>query len=66
MLTWFQNSNFPYVLLKPGADPGIVEEKMAEVLGQHIRANCKSILGVGPEEWAEGGNQYGIYLQAFA
>ena len=61
--TWFQNSIFSYILLKPGADPEIVQEKMAAVLGHHIKAELQSILGVGPEEWAEGGNRYGIYLQ---
>jgi putative ABC transport system permease protein len=62
-LTWFQNSIFSYMLLKPGADPMIVQEKMAEVMAEHIRGELKSILGVEPEEWAAGGNQYGIYLQ---
>jgi len=62
-LTWFQNSIFSYVLLKPGADPEKVEKKMAEVMAKHIRVELESILGVGPEEWAKGGNQYGVYLQ---
>jgi putative ABC transport system permease protein len=30
--TWFQNSIFSYVLLVPGADPKIVEGKMAQVM----------------------------------
>ena len=62
-LTWFQNSIFSYILLKPGANPVKVEKKMANVLAEHIRGELESILGVGPEEWAKGGNQYGIYLQ---
>jgi putative ABC transport system permease protein len=62
-LTWFQNSIFSYILLKPGARPEEVQEKMAKVFGYHIRGELESILGVGPEEWAEGGNQYGIFLQ---
>lgn len=62
-LTWFQNSVFSYLLLKPGANPKIVEKKMADVLVEHIRGELESILGVGPEEWAKGGNQYGVYLQ---
>jgi len=61
--TWFQNSIYSYVLLKPGADPKRVEQKMAEVMTRHIKGELRSILGVGPEEWAEGGNRYGIYLQ---
>jgi putative ABC transport system permease protein len=62
-LTWFQNSVFSYVLLKPRADPKKVERKMADVMTEHIRGELESILGVGPEEWAKGGNQYGVFLQ---
>ncbi|MCK5692186.1 MAG: ABC transporter permease [Bacteroidales bacterium] len=62
-VTWFQNSLFSYVLLKPRADPGKVERKMADVMTEHIREELESILGVGPEEWAKGGNQYGVFLQ---
>jgi len=62
-VTWFQNSVFSYVLLKPGADPEAVEKKMADVLAVHITGELESILGVSPEEWASGGNRYGIYLQ---
>jgi len=62
-LTWFQNSVFSYVLLKPGANPKKVERKMADVMKEHIRGELESILGVGPEEWAKGGNQYGVFLQ---
>ena len=61
--TWFQNSVFSYVLLKRGANPKKVEQKMASVMTEHIRGELESILGVGPEEWADGGNQYGVYLQ---
>ena len=62
-LTWFQNSLFSYVLLKPRANPRKVERKMADVMTEHIREELESILGVGPEEWAKGGNQYGVFLQ---
>jgi putative ABC transport system permease protein len=63
-VTWFQNSIFSYVLLRPDANPEKVQEKMAAVMTEHIRGELKSILGVEPEEWAAGGNRYGIYLQA--
>ncbi|HER08480.1 MAG TPA: ABC transporter permease, partial [Bacteroides sp.] len=61
--TWFQNSIFSYVLLSPGADPDVVETKMGEVMLAHIREELETVLGVGPEEWAAGGNRYGVYLQ---
>ncbi|MDX2431799.1 MAG: FtsX-like permease family protein, partial [Bacteroides sp.] len=62
--TWFQNSIFSYVLLKPHADPVEVEKKMEEVMQAHIRGELEAYLGVGPEEWKAGGNRYGVYLQA--
>jgi len=61
--TWFVNSIYSYVLLKPGADPQIVEKKMADVLANHIKEELETFLGVNPEEWARGGNQYGVYMQ---
>ena len=61
--TWFQNSIFSYVLLRMGADPDVVQEKMDEVMLRHIEGELQAILGVGPEEWKEGGNRYGVYLQ---
>ncbi len=61
--TWFQNSIFSYVLLQPGADPKEVEAKMGEVMARNVSKEIESILGVGPEEWAAGGNRYGVFLQ---
>jgi len=61
--TWFVNSIISYILLKPGADPHKVEKKIADVLGNHIAVELESFLGVGPEEWAKGGNKYGVYMQ---
>ncbi|MCP4311078.1 MAG: FtsX-like permease family protein [Bacteroidetes bacterium] len=61
--TWFQNSIFSYVLLRPGVDREKVEEKMAGVMLKHIRGELEAFLGVGPEEWAADGNRYGVYLQ---
>ena len=61
--TWFQASIFSYVLLAPGARKDQVEEKMAAVMMQHIRPELQSILGLEPEQWIEGGNRYGVFLQ---
>ena len=62
-LTWFVNSIFSYILLKPGADPEEVQKKIADVFSKHIGVELESFLGVGPEEWAKGGNQYGVFMQ---
>lgn len=60
---WFQNSIISYVLLQDDSDFKMVEKKMNQVLQKHITPQLHSILGVSPEEWADGGNRYEVYLQ---
>lgn len=60
---WFSNSIYSYLLLKEGADYRKVEEKINEVMLKNIRIQLKDILGITPEEWVEGGNSFGIFLQ---
>jgi len=60
---WFKNSIYTYLLLDSHADPRVVEKKMNDVLLANIRGELENILGLGPEEWAAGGNSYGVYLQ---
>ncbi len=60
---WFSNSIYSYVLLKPGVDFRMVEAKMNRVMLKHIREQLKDILGITPEEWVKGGNNFGVFLQ---
>lgn len=60
---WFTNSIYTYLLLKPGVDYRGVEVKMNQVMMKHIRDQLQAVLGLTPEEWVEGGNKYGAYLQ---
>src|SRR6056297_1740714 len=60
---WFTNSIYSYVLLEPDTDYRKVEQKMNEVMLSRIRGQMETVLGVSPEEWIRGGNQYGIFLQ---
>ncbi len=61
--TWFEISIYSYVLLAPGADWHRVEEKMALVMNQHIGTELESVLGLDRQQWTEGGNRYGLFLQ---
>jgi len=60
---WFSNSIYSYLLLKEGADYKQVEKQMNQVMLKNIRRQLKEILNITPEEWVEGGNAFGIYLQ---
>ncbi|MCF8345795.1 MAG: ABC transporter permease [Bacteroidales bacterium] len=60
---WLTNSIYSYLLLAEGADHRKVEQEMNRVMMKNIRPQLKEILDVTPEEWIEGGNAFGIYLQ---
>ena len=60
---WLTNSIYSYLLLAEGADYRQVERQMNQVMMKAIRPQLKETLDVTPEEWVEGGNAFGIYLQ---
>lgn len=60
---WFYISIYSYLVLKPDASYRKVEKEMNEKMLVHIRAQLKSILDMTLEEWARGGNTYGVFLQ---
>jgi putative ABC transport system permease protein len=60
---WFVNSIYSYLLLAEGADYRKVEAEMNQVMLKHIRPQLKEMLDISPEEWAEGGNAFGVFLQ---
>jgi putative ABC transport system permease protein len=60
---WFTNSIYTYLLLKPDIDYRKVEAEMNQVMTQRIREQLQAVLGLTPEEWNEGGNRYGAFLQ---
>ena len=60
---WFYNSIYSYFLLKPGVSYMEVEREMNKVMLVHIRRQLESVLEVTLEEWARGGNTYGVFLQ---
>ncbi len=60
---WFVNSIYSYLLLAEGADFRKVEQEMNQVMLKHIRPQLKEMLNISAEEWAEGGNAFGVFLQ---
>lgn len=60
---WFSNSIYSYLLLADGADFRKVEAEMNKVMLKNVSRQLKSRLGITSEEWVEGGNAFGIFLQ---
>ena len=60
---WFVNSIYSYLLLAEGTDFRKVEQEMNQVMLKHIRPQLREMLDITPEEWAEGGNVFGVFLQ---
>ncbi len=60
---WFYNSIYSYLLLAPGADYIEVEKEMKKMMLLHISDQLETALDVTLEEWALGGNTYGVFLQ---
>src|SRR6056297_833287 len=60
---WLSNSIYSYLLLAEDADYLKVEQQMNELMLKNIRRQLKEVLDVTPEEWVEGGNAFGVFLQ---
>lgn len=61
--SFFNNNMFTYYVLDERADPIKAEEKINESLIEHIRPMLQQFMGITPEEFAAGGNRYGLKLQ---
>jgi len=60
---WFNNSFYTYLLLEEGASIEQLEAKIPEWLRQYIEPQMEQMLGISMEEFIQGGNSYGFYLQ---
>ncbi|MGC9342371.1 MAG: ABC transporter permease [Bacteroidales bacterium] len=60
---WLSNSFSTYVLLKPGADPEAVNDKIPDMITRNVGSFLEQYLGISLEEFLEGGNRYSMYLQ---
>jgi putative ABC transport system permease protein len=62
--TWFNNHMQTYILVRPGTDQVLLDEKINATMIEHIRPELQQFMGVTPEEFAESGGEYGVYTQA--
>jgi putative ABC transport system permease protein len=62
--TWFNNHMQTYILVRPGADQALLDEKINASLLENIRPELQQFMGITPEEFAESGGKYGVYTQS--
>jgi len=60
---WLSNWMMNYIVVRPGTDQDILNEKINASLIEHIRPQLEQIMGISPEEFQEGGGEYGLYTQ---
>ena len=60
---WFSNSFYTYLLLEEGASIEQLKAKIPEWLRKYIEPQMEQMLGISMEEFIQGGNSYGFYLQ---
>lgn len=60
---WLSNSFYTYLLLAEGTSAEKLETKLADWLVQYVEPQLEQMLGVSIEEFIQGGNSLGYYLQ---
>lgn len=60
---WFNNHMFTYILVRPGTDQQLLDDKINASLLENIRAQLKQFMGIEPEEFIDAGNRYGVFTQ---
>ncbi|MCK4750973.1 MAG: ABC transporter permease [Bacteroidales bacterium] len=60
---WFSNWMQTYILVRPGTDRNVLENKMNASLIENIRSQLMQFMGISPEEFIEAGNKYGMFAQ---
>jgi putative ABC transport system permease protein len=62
--TWFNNHMQAYVMVSPGTDPDLLDEKMQATTMANIGSELEQFLGITPEEFLASGGKYGYHPQA--
>jgi putative ABC transport system permease protein len=60
---WFNNWMMTYFLVQPETDKAVLDEKINASLIENIRPQLEQLMGISPEEFLEGGGEYGMYTQ---
>ncbi|MEZ5072133.1 MAG: FtsX-like permease family protein [Bacteroidales bacterium] len=61
---WFNNHMQCYLLIRPGTDMDLLDDKLQAVMIEHIREGLMQFMGITPEEFLEQGGRYGYHPQA--
>ncbi len=61
--TWFNNHMQTYLLVRPGADPDLLNKKLEATLMANIGPELEQFMGITPEEFLESGAKYGYHPQ---
>jgi len=62
--TWFNNHMQAYLMVSPGADPDLLDEKMQATTIANIGSELEQFMGISPEEFLASGSKYGYHPQA--
>jgi putative ABC transport system permease protein len=60
---WLSNSFSTYVLLYPGSDPQLVDDRFADMVVKYVGPLITRFFGATMEEFLSVGNKYNLYLQ---
>jgi putative ABC transport system permease protein len=60
---WLSNWMMTYILVRPGTDQQLLNEKIRETVFENIRPQLQQIMGISPEEFEKAGNKYGLLTQ---
>ena len=61
--TWFNNHMQAYLMVSPGADPGLLDEKLQATTMSNIGGELEQFMGISPEEFLASGAKYGYHPQ---
>jgi len=61
--TWFNNHMQAYLLVAPGADPELLDQKMEASLLANIGPELEQFMGITTDEFLESGGKYGYHPQ---
>jgi len=61
--SWFNNHMQTYLLVSPGADPELLDEKLEAITLKYIGPELEQIMGVSVEELFASGAKYGYHPQ---
>jgi len=61
--SWFNNHMQAYLMVSPGADPELLDEKLQTILLKYIGPELEQIMGISPEELFASGAKYGYHPQ---